>query len=465
MSEPFALSAATPSQRPLGAGVGRVRPAFALVGWACLGALVWAAPGASQVGEPIGTQVAEPDAASTAGAQRIGPATLRPDTPLPDPTSEDPEALERAAAAREAQSAALSARADAVRAEVARLRVDLVDAGRRIAVTERRIAAMEDALAATAREEEVLVERLRAERDGFGEALSALQRLERARPPSIATTRGDAVAAARAAALTREITAALETRIDRTRTDISSLLAVRGRMLTERDAVVAQDARLTQERTELASLVDEKRALESTLRADAAAAADAASALAAQATSLRELIAALTRQAERAAPPLRPDTGERQIPSPRLRPDPSTVTAAPPAFVAQTGRFADARGLLSAPVAGALIAGFGEANAASTREGVVFRTRRGAQVSSPYDARIEFAGNFLGYGRLLILNVGDGYHLILAGMEVVYGAVGDVVLAGEPLGVMANRRRPSPQLYFELRKDGEPIDPAPWLRA
>ena len=79
---------------------------------------------------------------------------------------------------------------------------------------------------------------------------------------------------------------------------------------------------------------------------------------------------------------------------------------------------------------------------------------------------------FRTYGQLLIINAGQGYHVVMAGMEGVSVQPGQFVLVGEPLGVMGSRRIASigavpvsttkPILYVEFRKDGKSIDPAPW---
>jgi septal ring factor EnvC (AmiA/AmiB activator) len=74
----------------------------------------------------------------------------------------------------------------------------------------------------------------------------------------------------------------------------------------------------------------------------------------------------------------------------------------------------------------------------------------------------------------LILNMGGGYHLLLAGMERISVDLGQFVLAGEPVAVMGNGSRiaavlatgsSQPVLYIEFRKDGTPIDPGPWWAA
>ena len=84
---------------------------------------------------------------------------------------------------------------------------------------------------------------------------------------------------------------------------------------------------------------------------------------------------------------------------------------------------------------------------------------------SPYSGTIVFAGPFRSYGQLLIIEHGDGYHSLLAGLSRIDGTVGQWVAAGEPVGAMAPLSVGGPSLYVELRHNGEPVDPLPWLAA
>jgi septal ring factor EnvC (AmiA/AmiB activator) len=80
---------------------------------------------------------------------------------------------------------------------------------------------------------------------------------------------------------------------------------------------------------------------------------------------------------------------------------------------------------------------------------------------------VDFAGPFRSYGQLLIVNCGAGYHFVLAGMDRLDVQLGRPVQAGEPVGVMPgwDPRAPGdrPALYVELRHDGQPVNPAPWI--
>jgi septal ring factor EnvC (AmiA/AmiB activator) len=90
-------------------------------------------------------------------------------------------------------------------------------------------------------------------------------------------------------------------------------------------------------------------------------------------------------------------------------------------------------------------------------------------VVAPCGGRVVFATSFRSYGLLLIVDCGGGYHAVLAGFDRLDVKVGQQVAAGEPVGVMpawepgASGSRPS--LYVELRREGQPVNPAPWLRA
>ncbi len=411
-------------------------------------------------------------AATSASAQE-GPITLRPGTgdapeQRPRPPEADPEALEIESAQRRAASQALTAQADATAAEIALLQTRLVDAARELDRAER------SALAAAARlrvldgEARALELRVAADRERLSETLAALQRLARANPPAMAASPGDAADAARAAGLFAEIAPLLEARAAAARTEIDRLQDLRAAIERERESLAQTEAALSQRRDDVQALLAERERAEAALREDALREQAEADALAARARSLRELIAALraeeaerARQRREALQP--PASAGSPAPNFRLRPDPGGVAPEPRQFF--SSRFADARGTLSPPAAGSIIRRFEGSGADARAFGLTFETQPQAQVTSPFDAEIRFAGRFLNYGELLILDVGDGYHIVLGGLSEVYGVTGQSVLAGEPLGKMPDAERPSSELYMEVWRDGQPIDPEPWLRS
>ena len=80
---------------------------------------------------------------------------------------------------------------------------------------------------------------------------------------------------------------------------------------------------------------------------------------------------------------------------------------------------------------------FGDKDAiGGVERGMSVGTRANAQVTSPCDGWVVFAGPFRSYGQLLIINAGGGYHILLAGMDRITAQLGQFVLTGEPVGVM-----------------------------
>ncbi len=137
--------------------------------------------------------------------------------------------------------------------------------------------------------------------------------------------------------------------------------------------------------------------------------------------------------------------------------------------------FASAKGLFALPVNGTRIREFGGSDGAGgVEKGISLATRVGAQVTTPCDGWVVYAGPFRSYGQLLILNAGGGYHVLIAGMERISVNIGQFVLTGEPVATMGTTSQVAsilaanasqPVLYIEFRKDGTPIDPGPWWAA
>ena len=119
---------------------------------------------------------------------------------------------------------------------------------------------------------------------------------------------------------------------------------------------------------------------------------------------------------------------------------------------------------LMMPARGRVVATFGEREGgAATSKGISILTRAAAQVVAPYDGRVRYAGQFRLYGQILIIEHGERYHTVLAGLDRIDAVVGQWVLAGEPVGIMGRSGGDDPVLYLELRRSGQPINPLPWL--
>lgn len=198
-----------------------------------------------------------------------------------------------------------------------------------------------------------------------------------------------------------------------------------------------------------------------------AEAARRAAAEAARADSLRAALQELEAARARAEAQAREDAARAD----RARQDAAAAEARrrQEALARPAGTGPEPRGQLILPVAGTVVRGWGEPTDAGPATGISYRPAPQARVIAPCGGRVRFAGPFRSYGTLVILDCGGGYAFVLAGLERVDVAVGATVLPGEPLGTMpgwdAASHAPRPALYVELRRDGQAVNPAPFLRA
>jgi len=146
--------------------------------------------------------------------------------------------------------------------------------------------------------------------------------------------------------------------------------------------------------------------------------------------------------------------------------------------------FKGAKGTLRLPVFGAVLRQFNEADAAGIRRpGMILATSPAALVTTPWPATIRYRGPLLDYGNVIILEPAKGYLLVLAGLGAVYGETGDVLNAGDPVGLMGGSESSAQEfgadfvqaaqngsgadrsetLYLELREGKTPVDPATWF--
>lgn len=141
----------------------------------------------------------------------------------------------------------------------------------------------------------------------------------------------------------------------------------------------------------------------------------------------------------------------------------------------------DRKGALTLPVQGRILRRAGEPDAAGiTRPGIVMAARPHALVTTPTAATIRYLGPLLDYGNVIILEPQAGILLVFAGMDVVYGNIGEVLPGGSPVGLMGGKDADSgailiesdqeagaqrtETLYIEIRQDDTPVDPAVWFK-
>ena len=142
-----------------------------------------------------------------------------------------------------------------------------------------------------------------------------------------------------------------------------------------------------------------------------------------------------------------------------------TLAAADPTRPQDLRPFAAAEAAMLLPAAGTVLTKDQTGGAEAAGQGLHLATPSGAVVVAPFDGQVIYAGPFQPYVLVLIIRHTDGYHSVLAGLGRADSAVGQWVLAGEPVGVMpdAAGQGSGGEIYVELRRNGQPVDPQPWL--
>lgn len=137
--------------------------------------------------------------------------------------------------------------------------------------------------------------------------------------------------------------------------------------------------------------------------------------------------------------------------------------SAPPDGNSAFGRL---RGRLEWPVAGRVVASYGETRASGVDwDGMVVSTQRAAPVRAVAAGRVIYADWLPGLGLLTIVDHGSGYLSLYGYNDQLRRSAGEAVAAGDVIAAAGDTGgRPEPQLYFEIRRAGKPIDPRPWFR-
>ncbi len=363
--------------------------------------------------------------------------------------------------------AKLRSEIDALAADRGKLNQQLIDTAARVRDLEASIAATQARLKPLDDQEAQLRKSLDERRGAVVEILAVLQRVGHQPPPVLLVRPEDALVAVRTAIMLGAMVPSMRAEADALAGNLADLVKVRKGIVGERAQLDRDLDGLGRDQLRLNLLIGERQkkeaASQEALNAERVRAAD----LARQADTLKSLIAKLESDLPVASRAARADA--RGIASDATRADLAVLKD--PGRLAPAIAFGATRGHLRWPVNGVKLSEFGASDGlGGTQKGLSIGARPGAQITSPCDGWVVYAGTFRSYGQLLILNAGGGYHVLLAGMERISVDLGQFVLTGEPVAVMgggaqvsaAATKSKQPVLYVEFRKDGAPIDPSPW---
>ncbi|WP_405049627.1 murein hydrolase activator EnvC family protein [Rhizobium sp. BE258] len=446
---------------------------------------------------PSGSLIeAQAQDAPAQNAQDAAPDAAAPSpqavTPPPDPAAELARKRDETRAELDALSKTINLSSDKVNEleksiadldkSSSSIRQALIDSAARRKMLEKQILNSEKKLADLGVKEDGIRRSLHDRRGLLAEVLAALQRMGRNPPPALLVTPDDALASVRSAILLGAVVPGMRKETDRLTADLNNLAALQTASAKERAGLTATMTNSIEEERRMDLLLAENDKHSRSSAAELDAEKRRSEELAGKATTLEGLVASMESEissVREAAQAARREEENRKLLTDEQRaqakaladsgvPDKNRIAPAYP--------FGELKAKLELPVAGDILRQFGDADGTGHEAmGMTLATNPDSVVTAPADGLVVFAGAFRSYGQMIILDTGDGYHLVLSGMDTISTRQGKFVFAGEPLAAMGAKRVASatalaletnrPTLYIEFRKDGKPVDSRPWWTA
>jgi len=383
----------------------------------------------------------------------------------------------------QAKKAGVKGQVAALAAERARLNELLINYGKRIQTSEGALSNLEKSLESLRGKETKMRSSMQVRRSAIADMLGVLQRMGRNPPPIMATHPDDALKMVRSAMLMSNILPKFKRQADVLRTEIDKLVVLKSDITEQSERLRVQNAEMEADRRRMSELLNEKNQRILSHNSELQQMEERAKEHSKSVANLDELISRVDKDLQIAT-----DLGgyeRQQIEDKKLAQqkigEQAAVELTPdekkekafgnPGRIQPALPFEKVKHTLTLPAKGRILRSFGEPiQYGNNSKGISIGTRPNAQITSPTDGWIVYAGKFRSYGQLLIINAGGKYHILLAGMERIDVRTGQFVLAGEPIGNMADKKISTktpkksidPVLYIEFRKDGRPIDSTPW---
>lgn len=306
-------------------------------------------------------------------------------------------------------------------------------------------------------EENALRGELGQKKNTLTELLAGLQRLEKNPPPALVVNPNNALSAVRSAMLLGTIIPEIRKEANALTKNLTDLAHLKNKIEKEHRSLSENIAALRLERQDIEILLARKKKASESKSAAVKEERLKIEKLAQESKTLQDFLSRVTREIEKKHP-----KGSKNL-ALKMR-----------GIKKPSIKFTKSKGKINFPVQGTKVREYGvDDGLGGTSKGLSIATRKNAQITAPSDGLIVYAGQFRSYGKLLILDVGEEYHVLIAGMDKIQVTTGQFVIAGEPVGRMTNSNvrtaslfapetTTKPILYVEFRQKGVAVNPKPW---
>ncbi len=385
-----------------------------------------------------------------------------------DVSESDVKKIEAAAKKKSIESRQLQAQAIQLNLELSKIDKQVISLAKQIQNNEETLSELEKKLAVLQSDLADKEVAFAKENNSLVQTLASLQNMSLNPSEAVILQPFSPVDVIRSAVLLRETVPFLNTKASTLKNDLTSVYRKKQEVEELVKKTQGSQQTLEKQQAQMRSLMKKKADMRKIIETKGAETQKLAENLSSKAKDLRDLLDKLEKQKEierkKQEEAKRLAEQKRQQELKKLN-KPQMLSSHEHASVKKNvkgGRFVKAKGTLSRPVRGAVMTQYGQPlSKGVTSKGLVYKTRPEAQVVSLYDGTVIFSGPFKGYGNIIIVEHGDGYLSLLAGLGTVDCEPGQMVLAGEPVGIMPDDG--NAKLYVEIRKDRHPINPAPWI--
>ncbi len=375
------------------------------------------------------------------------------------PAQHPAKQIERERADAEQRKKDLQKQADDLDNKMKRTKDDLVSVAKDIKNNEKRLSSLDARMKEKRLERTEIEGRLKKDRHSIGNLVLALERLDRTPPEAILARPGAPLETAQSAMLLQGILPDIYKRAENLKKDVGRLQDILASLEKDEAEAREETASLTKRREEIGVLLKERQEIYAKTQSGIRQEETALRQISARAENLRDLVAKLDerrrKQEEeertRLAESRKAEQEEPLAPAPTPRPATIRPTPMPKSGAAQL------------PISGSIRVSYKQIDEIGAEsQGLTLEGRSGGLVVSPMGGVVRYAGTFKNYGRIIIVEHQKDYHSLIAGLARIDTVVGQSVGAGEPVGALPKQSNDggNPTLYYELRLNGEPVNPA-----
>lgn len=367
----------------------------------------------------------------------IGKTNASP--PIPPKKTQSLQNFQKQIDTETGKVAHIKEKASALHEKISAIKKQMTNIAQKIQSNEKNIKKIEQRMIKMEIKKSVLEDKLNEDRKNISRLILALQRIRRMPPEALLAKPDTPYRIAQSALLMEDILPAINRHAEILSQNLQTLNEVTADL--EEDKKHAQQASetLDSEYQDLLGLMSEHKLLYATANKDIKISEIKIKEISLKAKNLEELVEKLKKREAKEQERQRQlliKKREKQIPA-----------------LSGNARF---------PISGIIKTSYNQKDKTGTKsKGITLAGRANGLVVAPMSGKISFTGSFKRYGNIVIIEHANGYHSLLAGIENISAQIGDIVKIGEPIGLLPKSSLiPKPTLYYELRKNGEAINPS-----